>query len=203
MSVSSEVGRRIREGMGQATGPFKDAECSGHGHRHKCVDRRLVWVSTRQILAIRGGMIVGIGKAGNPDVMEGVTRGHDRCGKLYRCHCWRGHQIITAGGIDYPHPLSSALNKPMSPIASGVTTIPRRRNWSKRWSTVQMFRMSSTNLNSAGTNATTCTPGKNYMRQMLQACDTLPDQCTVSQAKGNDSISRSASRTGARPEHAA
>lgn len=40
--------------------------------------------------------------------------------------------------------------------------------------------------NSAGTSATTCTPGKNYMRQMLQACDTLPVNLGIT-AKGNDS----------------
>ena len=39
---------------------------------------------------------------------------------------------------------------------------------------------------SAGTSATTCTPGKTYMRQMLQACDTLPVNLGVT-GKGNDS----------------
>jgi urease len=39
---------------------------------------------------------------------------------------------------------------------------------------------------SAGTSATTCTPGKFYMRQMLQACDTLPVNLGIT-GKGNDS----------------
>lgn len=41
-------------------------------------------------------------------------------------------------------------------------------------------------LPSAGTSATTCTPGANYMRQMLQACDELPLNIGVT-GKGNDS----------------
>ena len=41
-------------------------------------------------------------------------------------------------------------------------------------------------LSSAGTNATTCTPGAHYMRQMLQACDTLPLNIGIT-GKGNDS----------------
>lgn len=39
---------------------------------------------------------------------------------------------------------------------------------------------------SAGTNATTCTPGAHYMRQMLQACDQLPINIGIT-GKGNDS----------------
>src|SRR4051794_14354221 len=41
-------------------------------------------------------------------------------------------------------------------------------------------------VSSAGTSATTCTPGKNYMRQMLQACDTMPVNIGIT-GKGNDS----------------
>lgn len=47
-------------------------------------------------------------------------------------------------------------------------------------------RTHSLKLASAGTSATTCTPGANYMRQMLQACDTLPLNIGIT-AKGNDS----------------
>lgn len=39
---------------------------------------------------------------------------------------------------------------------------------------------------SAGSNATTVTPGKNYVRQMLQACDTLPVNIGIT-GKGSDS----------------
>ena len=42
------------------------------------------------------------------------------------------------------------------------------------------------NLPSAGTSATTCTPGATYVRQMLQACDTLPVNIGIT-GKGNDS----------------
>lgn len=39
---------------------------------------------------------------------------------------------------------------------------------------------------SAGTSATTCTPGANYTREMLQACDQLPLNIGIT-GKGNDS----------------
>lgn len=39
---------------------------------------------------------------------------------------------------------------------------------------------------SAGSCATTCTPGANYIRQMLQACDELPVNFAIT-GKGNDS----------------
>jgi urease len=39
---------------------------------------------------------------------------------------------------------------------------------------------------STGTNATTCTPGPTHMRQMIQACDSLPVNIGIT-GKGNDS----------------
>lgn len=42
------------------------------------------------------------------------------------------------------------------------------------------------NTHSAGTSATTCTPGAHYTRQMLQACDELPVNIGIT-GKGNDS----------------
>ena len=41
-------------------------------------------------------------------------------------------------------------------------------------------------MQSAGTTATTCTPGAHLMRQMLQACDELPVNIGIT-GKGNDS----------------
>src|ERR1700712_4589747 len=41
-------------------------------------------------------------------------------------------------------------------------------------------------MTSTGTNATTCTPGKTHIRQMLQAIDTLPLNFGIT-GKGNDS----------------
>lgn len=41
-------------------------------------------------------------------------------------------------------------------------------------------------IQSTGTNATTCTPGKTYIRDMLKALDTYPINVGVT-GKGNDS----------------
>jgi urease len=46
--------------------------------------------------------------------------------------------------------------------------------------------MSQSDYNSTGTNATTCTPGKTHIRQMLQAIDALPLNYGIT-GKGNDS----------------
>ncbi len=48
------------------------------------------------------------------------------------------------------------------------------------------FLLLADNITSAGTSATTCTPGANYTRQMLQACDELPVNIGIT-GKGNDS----------------
>lgn len=47
------------------------------------------------------------------------------------------------------------------------------------------LNMDLTDLSSTGTNATTCTPGKTHMRQMLQAVDELPLNFGIT-GKGND-----------------
>src|SRR3984885_15013526 len=65
-------GKTIREGMGQATGiSDKDAL--------DCVITNALVVDYTGIykadIGIKNGLIAGIGKAGNPDVMAGVTPG--------------------------------------------------------------------------------------------------------------------------------
>ncbi|KAH7155600.1 hypothetical protein B0J13DRAFT_229675 [Dactylonectria estremocensis] len=156
-------GKTLREGMGQATGR-SDAETLD-----LVVVNALVvdWSGIfKADIGVKGGMIVGIGKAGNPDVMDGVTP-NMVVGSCTDVIAGEG-KIITAGAIDThihficPQQIPEAL-------ASGVTTM-----------------LGGGTGPSAGTNATTCTPGAHYMRQMLQACDTLPINIGIT-AKGNDS----------------
>jgi len=105
-------------------------------------------------LGIKGGRIVGIGKAGNPQVMAGVSPGMV-VGVTTEVIAGEG-LIVTAGGIDShihficPQQVDVAL-------ASGITT----------------FIGGGTGP-ATGTNATTCTPSPEYLRLMLQATDGLP-----------------------------
>ena len=105
-------------------------------------------------LGVRGGRIVGIGKAGNPDVMAGVTPGMT-IGPGTECIAAEG-LILTAGGFD-SHIHFISPQQAAEAIASGVTT----------------FVGGGTGP-ATGTNATTCTPGAWNLARMLQATDALP-----------------------------
>ncbi|CAM1504459.1 Fc.00g020500.m01.CDS01 [Cosmosporella sp. VM-42] len=156
-------GKTLREGMGQATGRPDDESLDMVVTNALIVDWSGIYKAD---IGVKDGMIVGIGKAGNPDVMDGVTEGMV-VGSCTDVVAGEG-KIITAGGID-THIHFICPQQAYEAIASGITTM-----------------LGGGTGPSAGTNATTCTPGKNYMRQMLQACDTLPLNIGIT-AKGNDS----------------
>ncbi|ROW14139.1 hypothetical protein VPNG_04245 [Cytospora leucostoma] len=156
-------GKTLREGMGQATGR-PDARTLD-----MVITNALIvdWTGIYKAdIGVKDGLIVGIGKAGNPDVMEGVTPGMV-VGSCTDVIAGEG-KIITAGGID-THIHFICPQQVEEAIASGITTM-----------------LGGGTGPSAGTSATTCTPGANYMRQMLQACDSLPINIGIT-GKGNDS----------------
>ncbi|KAG9255880.1 urease [Emericellopsis atlantica] len=156
-------GKTLREGMGQATGR-PDAETLDL----VVVNALIVdWSGIYKAdIGVKDGMIVGIGKAGNPDVMDGVTT-NMVVGSGTDVIAGEG-KIITAGGID-THIHFICPQQAQESLASGVTTM-----------------LGGGVGPSAGTSATTCTPGKNYTKLMLQACDTLPLNIGIT-GKGNDS----------------
>jgi len=144
-------GKVLREGMGQAAGVAdKDAL--------DCVITNVLVVDYTGIykadIGIKHGRIAGIGKAGNPDVMAGVTPGMV-VGVTTEAIAGEG-LILTAGGID-SHIHFICPQQVYSALASGVTT----------------FIGGGTGP-ATGTNATTCTPAANYIELMLQATDALP-----------------------------
>ncbi|KAI1771143.1 urease [Hypoxylon cercidicola] len=156
-------GKTLREGMGQMTG------CSDVDSLDMVVTNALIVDYTgiyKADIGVKNGMIVGIGKAGNPDVMDGVTEGMI-VGSCTDVVAGEG-KIVTAGGFD-SHVHFICPQQAYESIASGVTTI-----------------LGGGTGPSAGSNATTCTPGANYIRQMLQACDELPINVGIT-GKGNDS----------------
>jgi urease subunit alpha len=117
-------------------------------------------------IGIKGGRIAGIGKAGNPDVMAGVTP-EMVVGVTTEVIAGEG-LIVTAGAID-AHVHFICPQQASEAIASGVTT----------------FVGGGTGP-ATGTNATTCTPGARHVRQMLQATDALPINIGLT-GKGNTS----------------
>jgi len=117
-------------------------------------------------VGVKHGRIVGIGKAGNPDVMRGVTA-NMIVGVTTEAIAGEG-LILTAGGID-THIHYIAPQQAFEAIASGVTT----------------FLGGGTGP-ATGTNATTCTPGAWNIARMLEATDTLPLNIGLT-GKGNSS----------------
>ena len=159
-------GKTLREGMGQASGR-PDAESLD-----TVITNALIvdWSGIiKADIGIKDGVIVGIGKAGNPDVMDGV---HPAMvvGSCTDVIASEG-KIVTAGGFD-THIHFICPQQAHEAVSAGITTM-----------------LGGGTGPSTGTNATTCTPGKGHLRQMLQACDELPINFGIT-GKGNDSSPR-------------
>src|SRR5712671_1774043 len=144
-------GKVIREGMGQAAGVgAKDA-------LDRVITNALIVDYTgiyKADVGIKGGKISGIGKAGNPDVMAGVSKGMI-VGVTTEVIAGEG-QILTAGGLD-THIHFICPQQAYEAIAAGLTTM-----------------LGGGTGPAVGTCATTCTPGSFNLRAMLQAVDNLP-----------------------------
>jgi urease subunit alpha len=144
-------GKVLRDGMGQAAGLGDDQVLDLVITNALIVDFTGIFKAD---VGVKRGMITGIGKAGNPDVMAGVTRGMV-VGPGTECIAGEG-LLLTAGGFD-SHIHFISPQQAFEALASGVTT----------------FVGGGTGP-AAGTNATTCTPGAWNMARMLQATDALP-----------------------------
>src|SRR4051794_35066180 len=144
-------GKVIREGMGQAAG-VSDKEALD------CLITNALVVDWTGIykadIGIKAGLIAGIGKAGNPDVMAGVSPGMI-IGVTTEIIAGEG-LIVTAGAID-SHIHFICPQQADEAISAGLTTM-----------------IGGGTGPAVGTCATTCTPGSFYMRMMLQAVDALP-----------------------------
>src|SRR5580700_1508615 len=157
-------GKTIREGQGQAAGV-------GQADALDCVITNALVVDHSGIykadIGIKHGLISGIGKAGNPDVMAGVTSGMI-VGVTTEVIAGEGC-IVTAGGLD-THIHFICPQQAHEAIAAGLTTM-----------------VGGGTGPATGTCATTCTPGAFYLQRMLQATDALPLNfgCT---GKGNTAM---------------
>src|SRR3954454_9393649 len=157
-------GKVLRDGMGQATG-VSQAEALD------CVITNALIVDYTGIykadVGIKQGLIHPVGKAGNPDVMAGVTPGMV-VGVTTEVIAGEG-LILTAGGLD-THIHFICPQQAHEAIAAGLTTM-----------------IGGGTGPATGTCATTCTPGSHYMRMMLQAVDDLPLNFGFT-GKGNTSL---------------
>jgi urease subunit alpha len=142
-------GKVIRDGMGQssrATRADGVADC--------VITNALIvdhWGIVKADIAIRDGRIAGIGKAGNPDLMAGVTAGMV-IGASTEIIAGEG-KVVTAGGLDAhihficPQLVTEALSAGFTTLLGGGTGP------------------------ATGTAATTCTPGEWNIHRMLEAAE--------------------------------
>ena len=145
-------GKTIRDGMGQSV-----KTTSADGDLDLVLTNALIVDYTgiyKADIGIKDGKIVGIGKAGNPDIMDGITPGMT-VGASTEALAAEG-MIVTAGGIDThihficPQQIDCAL-------FSGVTTM-----------------IGGGTGPADGTNATTCTPGPWNLARMLESAEEYP-----------------------------
>ncbi len=161
-------GKVIRDGMGQSS----EATRAG-GAPDLVITNALILDYTgiyKADVAIRDGRIYGIGKAGNPGIMDGVTPGME-IGASTEILAGEGC-ILTAGGID-THIHFISPNQIPEAFYSGVTTL-----------------IGGGTGPATGTNATTCTPGAWNIRRMYEAAEAFPLNFGFL-GKGNSSLPES------------
>jgi len=145
-------GKVIRDGMGQSTSVTRA------GGAPDLVITNVVVVDASGIykadVGVRDGRISAIGKAGNSDVMAGITPGLE-IGASTEILAGEG-RILTAGGID-SHVHFISPNQIPDAFHSGLTTL-----------------VGGGTGPATGTNATTCTPGEWYIRRMYEAAEGFP-----------------------------
>jgi urease subunit alpha len=145
-------GKVIRDGMGQSsTAVAADGVLDLVITNAMIVDHGGIYKAD---IGIRNGRIAGIGKAGNPDIMGGVTPGMI-IGAGTEVIAGEG-KIVTAGGIDaHVHFICPQLVE--TALSGGLTTL-----------------IGGGTGPATGTDATTCTPGIWNMHRMLESADGFP-----------------------------
>ncbi len=145
-------GKTIRDGMGQSA-----RASSASGQLDTVITNALILDYTGVIKAdigIKDGRIVGIGKAGNPDLMPNVTPGME-IGPGTEAIAGE-KRIVTAGGID-SHIHFICPQQYWEALSAGLTTM-----------------IGGGTGPASGTNATTCTPGPWNIHRMLEAAEGIP-----------------------------
>ena len=158
-------GKSIRDGMAQSSRATRAEGTLDLVITNGVVIDALVGIVKADI-GVRDGRIVGLGKAGNPDVMDGVTAGL-MIGPGTEVLSGEG-LIATPGGVDtHVHMISP--QQVWAALSNGVTTL-----------------LGGGTGPVDGTNATTTTPGGWNIARILQAAEGLPVNWGV-YGKGNAS----------------
>ncbi len=147
-------GKVIRDGMGQSSTATREGV---NGTLDLVITNAIIvdyWGIVKGDIGIKDGRIVKVGKAGNPDTMEGVDP-ELVVGAGTEVIAGE-HLIVTAGGID-SHIHFIAPQQVYEAISNGITTM-----------------IGGGTGPATGTNATTCTPGAWNLARMLQAADAWP-----------------------------
>lgn len=146
-------GKTIRDGMAQSSRATRAEGALDLVITNAVVMDAVIGIVKADI-GIRDGHIVGIGKAGNPDVMDAVTPGLV-IGASTEVIAGEG-AIATAGGIDtHIHMISP--QQVWHALSNGITTM-----------------VGGGSGPADGSNATSATPGAWNIGQMLRAAEVLP-----------------------------
>ncbi|MGR7921835.1 urease subunit alpha [Zobellella denitrificans] len=141
-------GKVIRDGMGQSQAVRADSVDT-------VITNALIldhWGIVKADLAIKDGRIHAIGKAGNPDIQDGVSINVAPGTEVIAGE----GLILTAGGVD-AHIHYICPQQVEEAICSGITTM-----------------LGGGTGPATGSKATTCTPGAWHIARMLQATDQMP-----------------------------
>ena len=145
-------GKVIRDGMGQSARATR-----ANGALDLVITNALIidhWGIVKGDIGIRDGRIVKVGKAGNPDTMEGVD---PELVVGASTEVIAGENlIVTAGAID-SHIHFISPQQIYEALSNGITTM-----------------IGGGTGPATGTNATTCTPGAWNLARMLEAAEDWP-----------------------------
>jgi urease subunit alpha len=147
-------GKVIRDGMGQSSRALREGP---YGALDLVITNALIidhWGIVKGDIGVKDGRIVKVGKAGNPDIMDGVDL-ELVVGSSTEVIAGE-NMIVTAGAID-SHIHFISPQQVYEALSNGITTM-----------------IGGGTGPATGTNATTCTPGAWNLARMLQAAEAWP-----------------------------
>jgi urease subunit alpha len=147
-------GKVIRDGMGQSSGALREGS---HGALDLVITNAVIldhWGIVKADIGVKDGRIVKVGKAGNPDIMDGVDP--DLVVGAATEVISAENLIVTPGGID-SHIHFISPQQVYEAISNGITTM-----------------IGGGTGPATGTAATTCTPGAWNIARMLEAAEAWP-----------------------------
>jgi urease subunit alpha len=160
-------GKVIRDGMGQSSGALREGS---NGALDLVITNAVIldhWGIVKGDIGVKNGRIVKVGKAGNPDTMDGVD---PELVVGAGTEVIAGENlIVTAGGVD-SHIHFISPQQVYEALSNGITTM-----------------IGGGTGPATGTAATTCTPGAWNLARMLQAAEAWPMNFGFL-GKGNASI---------------